>query len=179
MWMAASRRPFDMNRLYVVMGVSGCGKSTIAEALAAKTGGSYLDGDTFHPPHNIALMRAGTPLSDADRWPWLEIVGAQLAQKRGQVFCACSALKRAYRAYITRTAGEPVCFLHLQGSRQIIEERMQARTGHFMPPSLLDSQFAALEVPQNDELAINIDISGRESDIVEQLVAKIGELNDQ
>lgn len=157
------------------MGVSGCGKSTIATALAKAQGGTAIDGDDYHPAANIRKMSAGNPLTDEDRWPWLDAVGRKLREESGVLFCACSALKRKYRERITEAAGEPVLFLHLQGSKALIAERMRDRDGHFMPDSLLDSQFATLEVPGPDERAINVDISGSEAQIVASLLKEIGE----
>lgn len=159
------------------MGVSGCGKSTIATALAKAHGGTAIDGDHFHPADNIRKMSAGIPLSDTDRWPWLQTVGHTMKETDGVIFCACSALKRLYRERITEAAGEPVLYLHLQGSKDLIAERMHRREGHFMPESLLDSQFAALEVPGPDENAINVDIAGSEAQIVACLLHEIGERN--
>ncbi len=162
-------------RLFVVMGVSGCGKSTIASALATATGGSAIDGDDFHPDENIRKMSDGIALTDADRWPWLDKVAGAMCEGDGRIFCACSALKRSYRDRIRITAGEPVTFLHLRGSKQLISERMNSRPGHFMPPSLLDSQFATLEIPNQDEDAIEVDIAASEADIVASLLQAIGE----
>ena len=139
---------------YVVMGVSGCGKSTVGAAFAAAIGGRFVDGDDLHPPENVAKMSAGVPLTDADRWPWLTQVGAALT---GNVVVGCSALKRAYRDRIRAVAG-PVRFLHLAGSREVIAARMAARPGHFMPLELLDSQFAALEPLAADEDGVTVDI---------------------
>lgn len=156
------------------MGVSGCGKSTIATALAEACNGTAIDGDDFHPAINIQKMSSGIALTDEDRWPWLDIVGQNLRQRDGVLFCACSALKRKYRERISEAAGEPVMFLHLQGGKTLIGARMRHRDGHFMPDSLLDSQFAALEVPGSDELAINVDISGDETQIVASLLQQIG-----
>lgn len=141
----------------IIMGVSGCGKSSVGEGLAARLGLTYRDGDDLHPPQNVEKMRVGIPLTDTDRWPWLDRV-AQVLATEAPVIVGCSALKRAYRDRLRAGAGGPVQFLHLTGSRDLIASRMAARTGHYMPPSLLDSQFAALEVPGPDEaLAIDID----------------------
>ena len=140
------------------MGVAGCGKSTVAAMLAEAAGGTLLEGDALHPPANIAKMSAGTPLTDADRWPWLDAIGRAMAATPGPVFAACSALRRVYRARLAAAAGAPVFFLHLDGERALIARRMQSRSGHFMPGSLLDSQFATLEVPGPDETAASIDI---------------------
>ena len=139
----------------VVMGVSGCGKSSVGEALGRAMGVPYIDGDDLHPEANVAKMRAGQPLTDADRWPWLDLV-AETLRARAPVILGCSALKRRYRDRI-RLAGR-VTFLHLTGSRELIQSRMTARQGHYMPPSLLESQFAALEPPGPEEaIAIDID----------------------
>jgi gluconokinase len=140
----------------VIMGVSGCGKSSVGEGLAARTGIPYRDGDDLHPPANVEKMRTGIPLTDDDRWPWLDRVAAVLA-KDAPVIVGCSALRRAYRDRLRAGAGGPVHFIHLAGSREVIAGRMATRTGHYMPPSLLDSQFAALEPPGPDE-ALTLDI---------------------
>lgn len=140
----------------VIMGVSGCGKSSVGEGLAARLGLSYCDGDDLHPAANVAKMRAGTPLTDDDRWPWLDLVAKTLATK-APVIVGCSALRRVYRDRLRAGAGGRVHFIHLTGSRELIVGRMTARTGHYMPPSLLDSQFAALEPPAPEE-ALTIDI---------------------
>ena len=141
----------------VVMGVSGCGKSSVGEALGRLLDVPYFDGDDLHPAENVANMAAGVPMTDADRWPWLDRVAAVLAGQ-APVIVGCSALKRAYRDRIRAGAGGPVRFVHLAGSRAVIEARMAARTGHFMPAALLDSQFAALEPPGPDE-AVTLDVA--------------------
>lgn len=135
----------------IVMGVSGCGKSTMASALGERLGLDMVDGDDLHLPESVAKMRSGIALDDADRWPWLDRIGAYLtqAQQPGRVV-ACSALKRAYRNRIRQQAGE-VCFLFLQGDFELIQKRMHQRVGHYMQPGLLNSQFEALEIPQADE----------------------------
>lgn len=153
------------------MGVAGCGKSSVGAALAARLRLPYADGDDLHPAANIAKMSAGQPLTDADRWPWLSAVGAALRDRPGLI--GCSALRRAYRDHITAEAGGPVAFLHLSGSRAVIETRMRARTGHFMPPSLLDSQFATLEPPGSDEIAVTVDIDRPIEAIVAALLARL------
>ena len=140
----------------VIMGVAGCGKSTVGAALARETGIPYRDGDDLHPPENIRKMSKGTPLTDKDRAPWLAKVG--LALKPGNLMIGCSALKRGYRDIIRDQADGPVLFLHLAAPIELIRERMKARTGHFMPPALLDSQFATLEPLQPDEAGSVIDI---------------------
>ena len=146
-----------MTRRIVIMGVSGCGKSSVGAALSGALGIPYRDGDDLHPPANVAKMRAGEALTDADRWPWLDRVAQELASQ-APVIIGCSALRRVYRDRIRAGAGGPVCFVHLAGSRALIAARMATRSGHFMPASLLDSQFAALEPPEPDEDAVTVDI---------------------
>lgn len=164
-----------MPRLIVVMGVSGCGKSTIAAALAQELRAIYVDGDMLHPASNIEKMSSGIPLTDDDRWPWLDHFAVSIAALEGPVVGACSALRRIYREHITSQTGEQVLFVHLDGSRELIGERMAARDGHFMPTSLLDSQFATLEVPGPDENAVSIDISGSTAEVVRQICRHLGE----
>ncbi|WP_136660738.1 gluconokinase [Nitratireductor sp. XY-223] len=171
---AESRPVSDTARLYVVMGVAGCGKSSVGAAVARKFGATYLDGDDFHPPRNIDKMSRGEALTDDDRWPWLKIVAREMAARPGKVFAGCSALRRIYRDTIAEVAGEPVTFVFLDGTRDLIAERMNAREGHFMPLSLLDSQFAALEKPEPDERAIVVDISKDQAQVVEDICAQIG-----
>lgn len=140
----------------VLMGVAGCGKSSVGAALATALAIPYRDGDDLHPAANIAKMSRGEALTDVDRWPWLALVGEAL--RACPVIVGCSALRRVYRERITAAAGGPVCFVHLSGSRAVIEARMRARQGHFMPPALLDSQFKTLEPPEPDENAVTVDI---------------------
>ena len=142
----------------VLMGVAGCGKSSVGAALAPVLNAVYLDGDDLHPPENIAKMAAGIPLDDTDRAPWLRRCGQRFATAP-RLILGCSALKRAYRDIIRDAAGGPVRFVHLAGSRELIAARMTSRPGHFMPPALLDSQFAALEAPGADEGAVTVDIA--------------------
>ncbi len=137
----------------VVMGVSGCGKSSVAAGLAAALGADWIDGDDLHSAESVAKMRAGTPLSDADRWPWLDRIGARLAEatqgERGLVI-ACSALKRAYRDRL-RAAAPGLRFVFLDGSAELIGERLARRAGHYMPAGLLASQLQTLERPGAEE----------------------------
>lgn len=138
----------------VVMGVSGSGKSTLGARLAAALGGRFLEGDDFHDPAAVAKMRSGTPLTDDDRWPWLDRLGRALgeaAASGGGAVAACSALRRAYRERLAAAAGVPVRFVLLDPGRPVLERRMAERTGHYMPASLLDSQLATLERPDADE----------------------------
>lgn len=142
----------------VVMGVTSTGKTRIGGMLARALGGRFVDGDDLHPSANRRKMAAGVPLEDADRWPWLDRVGAELSRPPCPVVMACSALKKSYRARIAAAAGGPVRFLHLDGPRHVIAERMAAREGHFMPVSLLDSQIATLEAPGAEEGALRLDL---------------------
>ncbi len=159
---------------YVIMGVSGSGKSSVGEALSAASGMSYIDGDDLHPAANIAKMSAGIPLSDEDRWPWLEKVGQELASAKDGVIVGCSALKRIYRDHIRQAAGGDVTFIHLSGPKALIAARMRERSGHFMPGSLLDSQFAALEPPSSDEQAVTVSIDQPLTRIVADILDGIG-----
>ena len=160
-----------MTRRLVIMGVSGCGKSSVGAGLATRLGLNYRDGDDLHPPENVAKMRAGMPLTDADRWPWLDRV-EQVLLAEAPVIVGCSALKRAYRDRIRTAAGGPVTFVHLAGSQEVIAARMALRQGHYMPLSLLDSQFAALEPPAAEEaITVSIDqpLEALVADILRQL----------
>jgi len=160
----------------VVMGVEGSGKTTIGSVLARRLGWPFEEGDALHPPANVARMRAGHPLTDADRRPWLEAVAAWVdarldAGENGVI--TCSALKRAYREMIDR-GGRGVVFVFLRGSRELIAARLGERLGHFMPASLLDSQLADLEPPAADERAITADIGGAPEAIADEIVARLG-----
>lgn len=159
------------------MGVAGCGKTSVGEGLSRLTGIRFMDGDALHSKENIAKMSDGIPLTDADRRPWLEAIGNEFAQNRELLVIGCSALKRSYRDMIRHHAGTPVCFIHLTGSREVIGQRMQERRNHFMPPALLDSQFAALEPPGADEESIAIDID-QPLDVIVALAARYLEGQD-
>lgn len=158
----------------VVMGVSGCGKSTVAAALAQRLGLEMVDGDDLHLPESVAKMRSGIPLQDQDRWPWLARIGQYLSQAHGPGrVVACSALKRAYRERIRQQAGA-VCFVFLNGDFELIEKRMQQRVGHYMQPGLLTSQFQALELPQADETdVITLAITAPVDELVTQALAAL------
>lgn len=158
-------------RTIVVMGVSGCGKSLIGARLAQELGGVFEDADDLHPPSNKAKMSQGLPLTDEDRWPWYRILRARILEQRasGRVLVlACSALKEAYREKLRAGDGAAdLIFVYLRGSRRLIGERIAARKGHFMPPTLLDSQFATLEEPRD---AIVVDVAGAPGEIVAEIV---------
>lgn len=159
-----------MHRI-VIMGVSGCGKSSVGAALGNRLGIPYRDGDDLHPAANVEKMRAGIPLTDTDRWPWLDQV-AQVLKDDAPVIVGCSALRRAYRDRIRQGAGGPVRFVHLAGSRDLIATRMAARTGHYMPATLLDSQFATLEAPGPEE-ALTLDVAETLSTVVDAILTDI------
>jgi gluconokinase len=152
----------DEKPLIVVMGVAGSGKTTIAAGLAEKLGIPFVEGDSLHPAANVKKMASGTPLTDEDRWPWLAAIGERMEVERVTghgVVVSCSALKRSYRDCLRKEVHGKVYFILLDGSREVISDRMKKRKGHFMPPALLDSQFATLEKPTPDEHAVILDIS--------------------
>lgn len=159
----------------VIMGVAGCGKSSVGAALAATGHVAYVDGDDLHPPSNVAKMAAGTPLTDADRAPWLRLVGEALRKADTPTLIGCSALKRQYRDLLRESAQTDLVFVHLQGSRDVIAERMAARKGHFMPLSLIDSQFAALQPLQPDETGIAVDIGHPLEAVVATIITALEE----
>lgn len=159
----------------IVMGVSGSGKSTIAKGLADRLGWRFEDGDGFHPQSNVAKMSAGHPLTDEDRWPWLQAIADEIdrvsaAGKR--VVIACSALKRAYRDVLVH-GRDDVRIVYLDGSKDLIRDRMNARKDHFMPPTLLDSQFATLEPPGLDESPFRVSIDASVDAIIDAIVAQL------
>ncbi|WP_175410134.1 gluconokinase [Streptomyces sp. TRM64462] len=157
----------------VVMGVAGTGKSTIGPLVAERLGVPYAEGDDFHPAANVAKMSAGVPLDDTDRWPWLDAIGRWARGRAGLGgVVSSSALKRAYRDRL-RAAAPGVVFLHLTGDRALIEERMAARRGHFMPRALLDSQFATLQPLGDDEAGVAVDVSGTPEEIADRAVAAL------
>lgn len=172
-----ARLPSDTS-VIVVMGVSGSGKSTIASMLAHRLHWIYEDGDWFHPPSNIEKMHAGEPLTDQDRWPWLQAIAAWIDATRrvgNHGIIACSALKRAYRDVLVGERHD-VRIVYLKGEQDLIARRLMVRDAHFMPPSLLDSQFATLEEPQEDENPIVVSIVPHPRQIVDAIVAALGKV---
>lgn len=155
-------------RCYVLMGVSGCGKSSVGTALKAVCDVEFLDGDDLHPKENIEKMSRGLPLDDEDRAPWLADVGRGLARHDGAIAIGCSALKRKYRDWIRAEVDEPVHFLHLDAPESILMGRVSNRSGHFMPAALLRSQFDALERLEDDEWGQEIDIAGSFPEVIAQ-----------
>jgi gluconokinase len=165
----------DEPSIIIVTGVSGSGKSTIAAMLAARLHWIYEDGDWFHPPENVAKMHSGVPLTDEDRRPWLNAIATWIDKARASgehAVIACSALKRSYRDVLIGNRGD-VCLVFLKGDPMLIARRMAVRSGHFMPVSLLDSQFAALEEPGADEDPIVVSIEEHPRRIVETIIARL------
>jgi len=155
------------------MGTTGCGKSTIGSALAAELNAKYLEGDDFHSAQSKSKMAAGIPLTDDDRWPWLQTLSEAMSDCNGKAVTSCSSLKRAYRDFITRNANEPVLFVYLHGTRELLASRLSERQNHFMNTGLLDSQLETLEQPQGDEFSFSVDIDASVSDIVDKIVQTI------
>ena len=163
-------------RRIVVMGVSGCGKSTVAQALAARLGLSFVEGDSLHPPANVAAMAAGSPLTDEDRRGWLQAVASVLAQAEATgVVVTCSALKRSYRDQL-RASAPGLNFVHLSGPQSLLAQRLQNRVGHYMPASLLQSQIDTLEPPAADEGALTHSITEAPERIVETLCQQLEDI---
>jgi len=160
-------------RVCLVMGVSGSGKSTLARHIATATGAAFVEADDLHPPANIAAMRAGQPLTDAMRAPWLDLVARAVAAERGQVVLACSALKRAYRDRLRDSVG-PMATIFLTGEATLLAARIAARPGHFMPAALLPSQIATLESPAPDEGALTLSAALLPDDLLKQALAWLG-----
>ena len=159
--------------LVVVMGVSGCGKSTVGRLIAKRLACEFLEGDDLHPPRNLERMAAGIALTDHDRRDWLKAIAEQLADAsaaRYGLIVSCSALKRSYRNQL-RTASNELAFVHIHGSLEVLEARMLSRTGHFMPPSLLASQLQTLEPPAADEPCITLDAALPAEQIANQACA--------
>ena len=156
----------------VLMGVSGCGKTTIGRALAARLGLAYIEGDELHPARNVERMAAGIALTDADRDGWLQALGARLALAEDGAVATCSALKQSYRDRL-RGASPGLRLVHLHGARELLSARLAQRRGHYMPPSLLQSQLDTLEPPAAAEQAIEVEISGAPDQIVEQIRTRL------
>ena len=174
-WSAALDHTITEPAIAVVMGVSGSGKTTVAVLLAAALGCQFQEGDDLHPAANVEKMHTGTPLTDADRWPWLQKIAEEIDGWRGRGesgVMTCSALKRSYRDTIIGDRSD-VTLVYLRGSHDLIRRRMAARHEHFMPVALLDSQFATLQEPTPDEHPITVDVGGRPAEIVAEIVRQL------
>jgi gluconokinase len=159
----------------VVMGVSGCGKSSVGATLAGQIGAVFLDADDFHPAQNVVKMAAGGALTDQDRWPWLDVLRVKMdsfVAEGEKVVLACSALKRAYRDRLS--CEDDILFIHLSGEAALIHKRMQARENHYMPATLLKSQFLALEPPMSDEHSLTLPITGSVTNIAMRALQQMG-----
>lgn len=159
-----------------VMGVSGSGKSSVGEGIAESLGLRFLEGDRLHPPANVEKMSKGIPLTDEDRWPWLDAIGAEVTGSldTGQgIVLSCSALKKTYRDRLRAAAHGRLVFVYLHGSRALLEKRMGARSGHFMPASLLDSQLKTLESPVGEAGVVTVEIDATVGDIVRRAIAAL------
>ncbi len=170
-------RPGDPDLdVVIVMGVSGCGKSTVAKGLSTVLGWEFAEGDAFHPEANVEKMRSGTPLDDEDRWPWLEAIGEWISGKEAlgeSAVVTCSALRRAYRDLLRE--GRPhVRFLHVTAESDVIRDRMEHRPGHYMPSSLLQSQLATLEPLEDDEPGVTITNEGSAAQVLDRALAALG-----
>jgi gluconokinase len=166
-----------MSRTLVVMGVSGVGKTSVADAIVARTGWTFVEGDDLHPEANRAKMAGGTPLDDEDRWPWLRRIAAWIGEQEAagrDAVVTCSALKRSYRDLL-RDGHPSVRFVHLRAPRDLIQNRVDNRRGHYMPPSLLASQLATLEPLGPDEPGFGVDSDHSPDDIAEEVLARVGD----
>ncbi|MDQ0471396.1 gluconokinase [Labrys wisconsinensis] len=163
--------------LIVVMGVSGCGKTSVGQGIAAWLGAAFIEGDALHPRRNVEKMSAGIPLDDDDRWPWLDLISGELRQAsmaRQALVVSCSALKTIYRERLRQAADDRLCFVFLRGSREALLERLAQRRGHYMPVSLLDSQLGALEDPAGEQGVVAIDIGiGGADQVLEAVRARL------
>jgi gluconokinase len=164
---------------YVVMGVSGCGKTSVGEAIARYLDLPFIEGDALHPQSNIAKMSQGIPLTDDDRFPWLDRIGEEirtaLTEGKG-IVASCSSLRKIYRDRLRAFAGGKLTFVFLKGSEELLAGRLAARKGHFMPPSLLRSQFATLEDPSGEDGVLTVDISGTTAEVIEIALGELGKI---
>ena len=162
--------------IIVLMGVSGCGKTTVGRALAERLGWDYIEGDDWHPPENVEKMRSGNPLADDDRWPWLERLSRELARRQRigeSVILSCSALRRDYRQRLAVADVDPL-FVHLSAPCDLIVQRLESRKGHYMPSTLLESQLETLEPPGPGERCLTVSAVNRAEEIVDRLLQDIG-----
>lgn len=175
--MSTAASPPASKPLIVIMGVSGSGKSSVGELLAERLGVPFIEGDKLHPKANIEKMSAGTPLDDEDRWPWLDIIGEKLVAARNTgAILSCSALKKIYRDRLRNAVGNDLTFVYLDGSRDLLMERLTDRPGHFFKPALLDSQLETLEKPQDEPRTLTVDVTPPQEEIVEDIVETLKKL---
>lgn len=171
-----SERPAGRACCVVVMGPSGIGKTTVAEGVAKHLGWEFAEGDSFHPPENVAKMSSGVPLQDTDRMPWLASIRdwiKQRAEAGRDTVITCSALKQRYRD-ILRESGAAVCFVQLEADQELVHKRISARQGHYMPPSLLASQFADLEPLQPGEDGVTVSVAGTPEVVIADTLKALG-----
>lgn len=164
---------------YVIMGVSGCGKTSVGQGIADALGMGFIEGDALHPPANVEKMSRGIPLTDEDRFPWLDLIGRAIGGAAGEgrgVVVSCSALKRIYRHRLRGFAAGRLTFVYLKGTEDLLGQRLTARKGHFMPASLLQSQLAALEDPTGEGGVVAVDISGSVPEIITESLEAIRNL---
>lgn len=177
---AASPSAFKANtirRPIIVMGVAGCGKSSVGTRLAGALGLPYQEGDDLHPQANIAKMSAGTPLNDDDRWPWLDRIGEILGKHADSgIVLTCSSLRKVYRDRLRAAAGEKLAFVFLDGTKELLTKRMGNREGHFMPTSLLESQLATLERPEGERNVVIVNIDNTPETITELAIGGLNKL---
>ena len=169
-----------MAKAIVVMGVSGCGKTSVAEGIAAALRFGFIEGDLLHPAANVEKMSRGVPLTDEDRWPWLDAIGREMGDAVGKgqgIVVSCSSLRKAYRDRLRQAAGGDVTFVFLKGSRELLLERMRARKNHFMPVNLLDSQLATLEDPSNEPGVVVVDIAPPIATIIDESLRRLQRLD--
>jgi gluconokinase len=167
------------SKAIIVMGVSGAGKSSVAELLAQRLQCAFVEGDRLHPQANVDKMAKGIPLTDDDRWPWLDVIGEKLqeARTRGEdIVLTCSSLKKVYRDKLRASGGEPLYFVFLKGAPEVLAQRMGERKGHFMPSSLLQSQLATLESPEGESAVVTVDIDATVERIVQAAINDLSKL---
>ena len=171
-------KPEDIKvKAIIVMGVSGCGKSSVASLLSEALDYRFIEGDELHPQANIDKMTQGIPLQDEDRWPWLDRIGAELEKAKDEsVIVTCSALKRVYRDRLRKAAGHSVAFVFLDGTEALLTERMGKRKGHFMPLGLLKTQLDTLEVPTGEDGVVTVDIDNTLEDIRDKALDGLAKL---
>lgn len=178
MWTAASRHLCNMQH-FVVMGVAGCGKSTVATLVAQYLSATFIEADALHSSANIAKMQNAEPLNDADRWPWLQRVANAMQASKTPVIASCSCLRRTYRDCLRLNAGASIGFIHLHADEKLIAERMSQRTDHFMPVDLLQSQLALLEPLQADEISVVIDSGHAVQRVVDDAILFVNRMRAQ